>query len=195
MFLFAALLLILFLVFFIPNISAPDWGKITLSPDGSPDFVATNTQEEFIFVVYGDNKCGYPDNSGDTDSDVIHLEIINAIVGLDPQPVFVLNTGDMVKTGSSSTQWDGYDSWGRPGFWPAIEPLRTRPAAAGLPVYYFPVVGNHEDCGNMDSTSGCNNLKNHFTFLNSLPGRTGSEAYYSFVYGNSYFIIMKKELP
>jgi hypothetical protein len=89
---------------------APRYGAITTAP-------AESSGEPFHFLVYGDNRS----------DDAAHAAVVRAMVSAASS--FLVNTGDMVENGGSSTQWQT--------FFDIEAPLtRERPI--------FAVVGNHE---------------------------------------------------
>jgi hypothetical protein len=104
------------------------------------------------------------------------------------KPDFVLNVGDSVAEGSDPADWATFET--------AAAPLAVNPPPAGFPSFHFPTTGGHERCGS-DSTksiydpAACDSLRAAFPFLSTLSGRPGkTQNYYSFSYGNSYFIVL-----
>ncbi len=84
---------------------------------------APATARPFRFVAYGDTRTGYND----------HATVIQAIIGNDPKPEFVLNTGDLVNNG------EVYTEWGPQFFEPAHDLMVNTPM--------LPILGNHEYWG------------------------------------------------
>jgi len=104
---------------------------------------------------------------GDTRSDpVAHQQVVDAMT-LEEEVGFVVNSGDLVSTGAISGDWDE--------FFRIEQPLIGR-----TPIY--PLIGNH------DETDGDAVL---YLEAFALPENAPQpEYYYSFEYGNSYFIVL-----
>ena len=123
---------------------------------------------DFSFVVYGDNRGDDNNNFQSLHRDVVCLGIMNRGIMQDADyPAFVLQVGDLVYEGGDALQWI---------------PHFFRPAGAllgGVPV--FPCIGNHDW-----EPGGAGVAK--YTAAFTLPG--GNERWYSFAYGNSYFIVL-----
>ncbi|MFH2004320.1 MAG: metallophosphoesterase family protein [Bacteroidota bacterium] len=80
-------------------------------------------------------------------------------------PDFVINTGDLVPNGTRLKDWDIFFDINK-------DMMKTIP--------YFPVLGNHEE-----------NSDHYFNYF-LLPG---NERYYSFSWGNSFFIALDSNNP
>lgn len=128
----------------------------------SPDGVfctAPLSDEPFRFVVFGDNR----DEDGDHSNHVALMGPIRA-----EAPAFLINTGDMVDVGLSSSMWDKFFEIER-------DLLRDVPL--------WPTFGNHEqwDFANR-------------TYLNifALPVHPDGEErrYYDFRYSNCHFLVL-----
>ncbi len=117
-------------------------GTFTTFPDGSVPF---------HFTVLGDTRTRHD----------FHQKIVNKII--DEDPLFVVNTGDLVSRGNSMDDWEHF-------FRINDKLIRHVP--------YFPVLGNHEQ----DS-------ENYYNFF-SLPG---NERYYFFSVGDALFIFLDME--
>ena len=107
--------------------------------------------EPFHFAVLGDTRTRHD----------FHQKIVNKIV--DEDPLFVVNTGDLVSKGNSMDDWDHF-------FRINDTLIRNVP--------YYTVLGNHEQ----DS-------ENYYNFF-SLPG---NESYYFFSVGDALFITLDME--
>jgi len=107
----------------------------------------------FRFAVLGDTRTRHD----------FHQKIVNRII--DEDPLFVVNTGDLVSNGNSMNDWEHF-------FRINDKLIRHVP--------YFTVLGNHEQ----DS-------ENYYNFF-SLPG---NERYYFFSVGDALFIILDMEGP
>ncbi len=105
----------------------------------------------FKFVVLGDTRSRHK----------IHAKIVDGIIKKDP--LFVINTGDMVGDGKIMSDWETFFKVNR-------ELMGNTP--------YYPVLGNHEG----DSPY-------YYDFF-SLPN---NERYYSFNVGDAIFIILDSE--
>ncbi len=109
--------------------------------------------QPFHFTVLGDTRTRHD----------YHQRIVNRMIQEDP--LFVVNTGDLVSKGNSMEDWEHFFR---------INDSLTRH------VPYFTVLGNHEQ-----------NSENYFNFF-SLPG---NESYYFFSVGNALFIVLDMEGP
>ncbi len=107
--------------------------------------------EPFHFAVLGDTRTRHD----------FHQKIVNRIVAEDP--LFVVNTGDLVSKGNSMDDWDHF-------FRINDTLIRNVP--------YYTVLGNHEQ----DS-------ENYYNFF-SLPG---NESYYFFSVGDALFVTLDME--
>jgi hypothetical protein len=96
----------------------------------------------FSFMAYGDSRAG-----NGCAGNAVHIALVKRMAS---EPAsFVFHTGDMV------TGYDGSTNWVQRGACPEaiskgsfkeiIAPLQSRKPAPGLPAFYFPVVGNHDD--------------------------------------------------
>lgn len=96
----------------------------------------------FSFMAYGDSRTG-----ADCNGNAIHISLVNRMVNETSNLVFHL--GDMITGYNSNTNWvqngdcTGTNSYG--SFRNIIAPLQNKTPATGLPTFYFPVVGNHDD--------------------------------------------------
>ncbi len=109
--------------------------------------------QPFHFAVLGDTR---------SRADV-HQKIVNRII--EEQPMFVVNTGDLVSNGENIQDWQKFFDINH-------QLMRDTP--------YFSVLGNHEK----DS-------KNYYNFFD-LPG---NERYYNFSIGDALFIVLDGEGP
>ncbi|MEN8248105.1 MAG: metallophosphoesterase [Bacteroidota bacterium] len=109
--------------------------------------------EPFHFAVLGDTRTRHE----------VHQKIVDRII--DQDPLFVVNTGDLVSRGNSMEDWEHF-------FRVTNNLIRNVP--------YYTVLGNHEQ----DSP-------NYYNFF-SLPG---NESYYFFTVGDALFIILDMEGP
>jgi hypothetical protein len=107
-------------------------------------------ERNFRFVAYGDSR-SFP---------AMHRMVINRIVELDP--VFVVNSGDLVQNGHVYSQW-------KPQFFDPIQPLIQNTCV-------FTLLGNHEG-----------NAPQYYQYL-SLPKNGGNEAWWSTDIGNIHLV-------
>jgi len=96
----------------------------------------------FSFMAYGDSRSG-----NGCDGNTAHIALVGRMVA---EPAsFVFNLGDMITGYDKSTNWvqrgDCPSDASKGSFKEIIAPLQTKTPAAGLPVFYYPVVGNHDD--------------------------------------------------
>ncbi|MGM0576230.1 MAG: metallophosphoesterase [Myxococcota bacterium] len=116
---------------------------------------AVDRDTPFRFVVFGDTR-----NRHD-----VHASVVDAIRA--EEPLFAIQTGDLVADGEVQEQWDTYFE---------IE----QPLMGQVPV--FPVIGNH------DEHEGQADLYvEHFALPEDTPG---PEHYYSFDYGNVHVLVL-----
>ncbi len=107
--------------------------------------------EPFKFVVLGDTRSRHD----------VHTKIVNRII--EQEPMFVINTGDLVSNGRVIGDWEQFLKINR-------EMMRNTP--------YYPVLGNHEK----DSPY-------YYDFFD-LPN---NERYYYFNVGDALFIVLDSE--
>ena len=124
---------------------------------------------DFSFIAYGDNR--YTDSSTTFNADHRDVACLGILgcprpEGSGPGPAFVLHTGDLVYDGGHADEWI-------PHFFRPAGALISR-----IPV--FPCIGNHETNQDPDVTK--------YRALFNLP--SANERWYSFAYGNSYFIVL-----
>ncbi len=109
--------------------------------------------EPFHFAVLGDTRSRHD----------VHQKIVNKII--DENPLFVVNTGDLVGNGNNMEDWEHF-------FRITDRLIRNTP--------YYTVLGNHEQ----DS----DNYYNFFT----MPGK---DSYYFFTVGDALFVVLDMEGP
>ncbi len=130
----------------------------------------------FRFVVYGDNRGGLP---GEQEN---HKKIVSAILSIDPQPLLIINPGDLVFNGkfitSAGDEGTFKDEWQL--FFDVIRPLANHSA-------YYPVFGNHDEDSSLEKTRV---FSVFFPFFLENTNAT----YYSFNAGNVHFIILNSEI-
>ncbi|MBI5481276.1 MAG: metallophosphoesterase [Deltaproteobacteria bacterium] len=133
----------------------------TVQADGSSEGGGFTTapldpSAPFVFVAVGDNRSIHSD----------HQLVVNAIIAEGPL-AFLVNTGDMVSTGSAAADWQTF-------FDVEVPLIRNTP--------WYPTIGNHEE------DSG---LPHFYTdLLAPPPSGPGQEAYYSVRYGNTAFLVL-----
>jgi len=119
----------------------------------------------FGFVVYGDNRSS-PDQ---------HRVVVDALLREMPGLHFAINTGDMVSSGQSESDWDA--------FFPVAAPF-----LASMPFYV--AIGNHEaSLGNNISVT-----RRIFALPTGGTPAANDETYYRFLYGNVEMIIVNVEV-
>ncbi len=115
------------------------------------------------FVIYGDIRFTNPENTSPSDPQRRKM-LVNHIAG--ERPAFVAITGDLVLNGSSTADWSVFDA--------EIAPLKS-----AVPI--FPVLGNHDLRGNLQSA-----LKNYFQRFPALRNRR----WYSMQFGSAWFFML-----
>jgi hypothetical protein len=94
------------------------------------------------FMAYGDSRAG-----ADCSGNEVHIALVNRMVN--EAADFVFHLGDMIVGFNRNSNWvengdcTGPTSFG--SFKSMIAPLQNKTPAAGLPTFYFPVLGNHDD--------------------------------------------------
>lgn len=100
------------------------------------------TTNRFRFLVYGDSRAG-----DDCHANAVHRTLVERMAGEPAE--FAVHLGDMVSGYNANTNWADNGACTDPtapgGFRDLVAPLTGRKPAAGLPVFLFPVIGNHDD--------------------------------------------------
>jgi hypothetical protein len=100
-----------------------------------------STEASFSFLVYGDSRSG-DDCSGNAQ----HIALINRMSA--ETASFAFHTGDMISGYTNTTNWVQGGACTSPsskgGFSSLVAPLASHAPAPGLPVFLFPVLGNHD---------------------------------------------------
>jgi hypothetical protein len=107
--------------------------------------------EPFHFALLGDTRTRHD----------VHQKIVNRII--DENPLFVVNTGDLVSNGNNMNDWEHF-------FRINNQLMRHTP--------YYTTLGNHE-----------HDSDNYYNFF-SMPG---NEAYYFFTVGDALFVVLDME--
>lgn len=130
----------------------------------------------FRFVVYGDNRGAV---FGEQEN---HKQVVSAILRIDPQPLLVINPGDLVFSGkmitSAGNEGTFKDEWQL--FFDVIKPLASHSA-------YYPVFGNHDVDSSLEKTRV-------YSVFFPIVGNTTDASYYSFDIGSVHFIILNSEI-
>ncbi len=130
----------------------------------------------FRFVVYGDNRGAL---FGEQEN---HKKVVAAILNISPQPLFVLNPGDLVFSGKMITTQGPdatiKDEWQL--FFDVIKPLASHSA-------YYPVFGNHDTDTSSEKTKV-------FSVFFPVFGNNPDASYYSFDAGSLHFIVLNSEI-
>ncbi len=167
-------------------------------PDGSTDDGGVSPTTPFSFLVYGDSRAG-----GDCTGNEVHIALVDRMTQ-ESDIAFVVNLGDMITGYADQTCFadngscTGDDDYG--SLADIIEPLASRAPTPPLPVFYFPVIGNHDDNGEWypDPCGGtiCDvfdmeAIINHPTPNSDPCGQDyPSQAYYDFRLGNTAFFVL-----
>lgn len=129
---------------------------------------AKTTEQAFRFALYGDNRTNF----------LRHSEVVSAISAQTPD--FIINTGDVVMNGLRP-DWDTE----------LFDPLQD--LLTSTPIYVS--VGNHEN-NTLGTTSPDQEqipYSHYFSKYFSFPDKP-HETYYSFEYGNAFFIFFDNNL-
>lgn len=105
---------------------------------------APATGYTFTFLAYGDNRGGTTCTSNG-----VHIGLVS-LMAAESAAEMVFNLGDMVAGLDDSTNWVQRgprcpDNANHGSLKEQIAPLQDKPAVGGLPMFYFPVIGNHDD--------------------------------------------------
>ena len=133
-------------------------GAVTVTPSNTTSYTLTVTNDAgrsitaqetvtvlpvtFSFMAYGDSRAG-----DDCSGNAVHTSLVDRMKDIPAD--FVVHLGDMVAGYNSNTNWisDGgcTDPGSRGSFRDIIAPLQNKTPPPGLPTYFIPVVGNHDD--------------------------------------------------
>lgn len=98
---------------------------------------------KFSFLAYGDSRSG-----NGCDGNIVHMDLVSRMAA-ETGTSFVFNLGDMITGYDKSTSWvsrgDCPSDASRGSFKEIIAPLTAKTAPAGVPQFYIPVIGNHDD--------------------------------------------------
>lgn len=96
----------------------------------------------FTFLAYGDSRTG-----SDCTGNAVHRALIIRMT-LEPAQL-AFHLGDMIVGYNANTNWvlrgDCPDPASSGSFTELVAPLQSKTPASGLPMFLFPVVGNHDD--------------------------------------------------
>jgi hypothetical protein len=96
----------------------------------------------YKFIVYGDSRAG-----SDCNGNAVHIGLIKRMAAANP--VFVVNTGDMITGFAKTTNFIEQGDCPLPDSLGSLKrllaPLQERTPPPGLKTTFFPVVGNHDD--------------------------------------------------
>lgn len=132
------------------------FGLLLVLPGGAADEAEKKEVRPLRFVVYGDTRDGHE----------VHRKLVAQIMRLKPD--IVMQTGDLVHTGSEDSLWKIYDS--------ITEEMRRQ-----IPVY--PARGNHDFGGN------------GYEARVTRPFTSGNRLYYSFDKEHCHFISVDSLSP
>ncbi len=140
----------------IPNLQPNTTYNYNVFDDGTDKGKGTFTTfpatiQDFHFAVLGDTRSRHD----------VHRKVVNRIIGEDP--LFVINTGDLVGNGNSMDDWEHFFDINK-------NLIKNVP--------YYTVLGNHEK-----------NSDNYFNFF-KMPG---NGSYYFFNVGDALFVILDME--
>jgi hypothetical protein len=127
----------------VAGLARPADGATILAPETTVQSVPGSdaTTAAFTFLVYGDTRSG--DNCT---GNATHIGIVNRMMG--ETASFAFHTGDMITGYTNTTNWvqngacTAGSSYG--SFLNLTTPLRNRTPAPGLPMFLYPVLGNHD---------------------------------------------------
>lgn len=96
----------------------------------------------FTFLAYGDSRAG-----SDCSGNAVHRDLVARMKNVSAALAFHL--GDMIVGYNANTNWTQRgacpDTASSGSFSELVAPLQNKGPASGLPMFLFPVVGNHDD--------------------------------------------------
>lgn len=132
--------------------------------------VTAQTSPSWKFIIYGDTRS----------DDSAHRSVLSSIMTNTPDYKFIINVGDVVDVGTSTSQWN---TWQR-----ACNDILGGLGQTSVPPKYMAVPGNHDAT---ETSTGLNNWNNY------LPGQVqqfGNQGkFFTFDYENARFIIMDSD--
>ena len=121
------------------------------------------------FIVYGDTRS----------HDSTHRDVLESVMQNTPDYKFMINVGDVVEDGESSSQWDTWED--------AVKDELGSTGQSTTPPKYMSCPGNHDE---LDHSAGRSNWKNF------LPGQQqygNNGQFFVFDYENARFVIMDSD--
>ncbi len=180
------------------EMTAPDAGLDATDAPTTDDGVPAPDPTAFAFLVYGDSRAG-----SDCAGNANHIRLVSRMAA-EPDVAFVAHVGDMVTGYADTTCFAAMGACTDPAshgnFRRIIAPLADRPAPAGLPAAFLPVIGNHDDNGGWypDPCGGgiCDAFDLAALIDHPTPNRDPcgldypDSAYYGVRYGNTQLLVL-----
>lgn len=124
--------------------------------------------QQWKFIVYGDTRS----------NDVAHRSVLTSIKNNTPDFKFMINVGDVVSSGSSSSDWTTWSN--------AMTAVMGSTLQAGTPPKYMAVNGNHDAAAGSGQANWRTNLSGQYQ-------QFGSNTFYYFDYNDARFILLDSE--
>jgi hypothetical protein len=130
-----------------------------------PSFLAA---QQWKFIVYGDTRS----------NDAAHRSVLTSIKGNTPDFKFIINVGDVVSAGSSSSDWTTWSN--------AMTAVFGSTLQDGTPPKYMAVNGNHDAAAGSGQVNWRANLSGQYQ-------QFGPNTFYCFDYNDARFILLDSE--
>ncbi len=138
--------------------------------EGSASFtIEGDTTSDWTFIVYGDTRT----------QNNRHRDVLESISLNSPDYKFIVNVGDIVADGTSTSQWSTWRN--------AVRDKLGSTGQNSNPPKYMSCPGNHDELG---SSSGRNNWQN---YLSGQQQYGNSGQYFTFDYQNARFIVLNSD--
>ncbi|MCK6621332.1 MAG: metallophosphoesterase [Calditrichaceae bacterium] len=127
--------------------------------------------QSWKFIVYGDTRS----------NDDKHREVLQSMAANSPGYAFILNAGDVVNNGTSTSDWEIWQE--------AVDDILGGSGQSSIPPRYMATPGNHD---NLDQSAG---LANWHAYLPGQAQQFGNEGkFFVFDYLNARFVILDSDV-
>jgi hypothetical protein len=126
--------------------------------------------QTWTFIVYGDTRS----------NDDEHREVLQSMMNNTPNFEFILNAGDVVNNGESSSDWQTWQA--------ACNDILGGTGQGNIPPLYMATPGNHD---RVDETAGLNHWNSYLSGQFQQFGNEGK--FFVFDYENARFVILDSD--